>query len=66
MGSCYYYLHLRFAIADDENMLNSKEMEWIKENLLEISSSEEESIEPPRKVALPDKVATIMISINYN
>jgi len=66
MGSSYYYLHLRFAFADDENVLNSKDTEWNKENLLEMSSLEEESIEPPRKVARPDKVATIMISINYN
>ena len=45
MGSSYYYLHLRFAFADDENVLNSKDTEWNKENLLEMSSLEEESIE---------------------
>jgi len=66
MGSCYYYLHLRFPFADGENVLNSKDTEWSKENLLEMSSLEEESIELPRKVAQPDKVATIMISINYH
>ena len=59
----YYYLHLQFAIADDESVLNSKDIEWSNENLLEMSSLEEDSIEPPRKVARPDKVATIMISL---
>ena len=60
----YYYLNLRFAIADDESVLNSKDIKWSNENLLEMSSLEE-SIEPPRKVMQPDKVATIMISLNY-
>ena len=59
----YYYLHVRFAIADDESVLNLKDIEWSNENLLEMSSLEEESIEPPRKVARPDKVATIMKSL---
>jgi len=59
----YYYLNLRFAIADDESVLNSKDIEWSNENLLEMSSLEEESIELPRKVTRPDKVATIMISL---
>ena len=59
----YYYLHVRFAIADDESVLNLKDIEWGNENLLEMSSLEEESIEPPRKVARPDKVATIMKSL---
>ena len=58
-----YYLHLRFAILDDERVLNSKDIEWSNENLLEMSSLEEESTEPPRKVARPDKVATIMKSL---
>ena len=59
----YYYLHVRFAIADDESVLNLKDIEWGNENLLEMPSLEEESIEPPRKVARPDKVATIMKSL---
>lgn len=59
----YYHLHLRFAILDDESVLNSKDIEWSNENLLQTSSLEEESTEPPRKVAQPDKVATIMKSL---
>ena len=59
----YYYLHVRFTIADDESVLNLKDIEWSNENLLEMSSLEEESIELPRKVARPDKVATIMKSL---
>ena len=62
-ANSYYYLHLQFTIADDESVLNSKDIEWSNENLLEMSSLEEDSIEPPRKVARPDKVATIMISL---
>ena len=44
-------------------MLNSKDIEWSNENLSEMSSLEEESIEPPRKVARSDKVGAIMISL---
>ena len=60
----YYYLHLRFVIADDESVLNSRDIEWSNENLPEMSNLEEENIEPPRKVARADQVATIMISLN--
>ena len=46
-------------------MVNSKDIEWSNENLSEMSSLEEESIEPPRKVARSDKVGAIMISLLF-
>ena len=61
-----YYLHLRFATADDESVLNSIDIEWSKENLPQMTSLEEENIEPPRKVARPGKVTTIMIPPYYH
>ena len=50
----------KFGTLTDELI---HDIEWSNENLLEMSSLEEESIEPPRKVARLDKVATIMKSL---